>query len=201
MTAFDSALALVLQEEGGRVDDRRDPGGRTNEGVTQRTFDAWRKAHGEPLTDVYTISSAEVAAIYRNAYADPIRFDDLPAGVAYAVFDDAVNSGVHEGVLELQRALGVAADGQIGVLTLSAAAKADPSALIGKLCDGRLTFLRRLKAFVTFGRGWSARVAFVRSHALEMAKAAPVAAVAKSATPVPASCSHPGCPLALAKAA
>ena len=32
--------------EGGEVNHPNDPGGHTNHGVTQKTLDAWRKAHG-----------------------------------------------------------------------------------------------------------------------------------------------------------
>ena len=212
MTTFDDALALVLVEEGGKVDNPKDPGGRTAYGVTQRTFDGWQDAHHGLRRDVWTITPDERSAIYRNAYADPIRFDALPAGVGYAIFDDVVNSGIREGVCELQRALGVSADGAIGALTLAAVASADPTALIGRLCDGRLTFLRRLKAFVTFGRGWSNRVAFVRSHALAMASASrsvtksdamttTVTISAAASQKAPSACPRPDCPLRVAKAA
>ena len=169
MTAFDTALALVLQEEGGKVDDKRDPGGRTNKGVTQRVYDAWRLKQGLPRRDVYLIAAAEVTAIYRHQYADPIHFDDLPPAVAYAVFDDAVNSGPVEAAKELQAALGCAADGAIGVVTIEACRRInDRRALVNRLCDGRLTFLRRLKAWISYGRGWTNRVEFVRTHALKM---------------------------------
>lgn len=170
MSAFDIALKLVLQMEGGRVDNPKDPGGRTNAGVTQRVYDAWRIKQGLPRRDVYLATLAEESAIYRHQYADPIRFDDLPPPVAYAVFDDAVNSGVSEAAKELQRALGCKADGAIGLLTLQACSGVnDLEGLVDKLCDARLSFLRRLKAFLTFGKGWKNRVAFVRAQAKRMA--------------------------------
>ncbi len=209
MTPFDEALAFILAEEGGRVDNPKDPGGRTDHGVTQRTFDAWQVAHKQPKRDVWTITEAEVTAIYRNAYFAPVRFDELHPGVGLCVADDAVNSGTHESIVELQRAVGVPADGALGDLTMAAVAKADPAVLIGRLCDGRLTFMRRLKAWVTFGKGWSNRVAAVRARALAMAAvstptliSAPTIVAPKIDVPVseaviPASppCTRPGCPL------
>ena len=39
---FERALTFVLRWEGGYVDHPADPGGATNYGVTQRTYDAWR---------------------------------------------------------------------------------------------------------------------------------------------------------------
>lgn len=204
MTPFDEALAALLEDEGGRVDLKSDPGGRTDRGVTQRTFDAWQDAHGVPRRDVWTITDAEVAAIYRNAYFAPVHFDDLPRGVGYCVADESANSGPHQAALDLQRALGVTADGAIGALTLAAARKADPVMLIGKLCGVRLGFMRRLKAWATFGRGWSNRVAKVRARALVMAASSeafgPAPKVQTASSEGPALCTRPGCPLA-AKAA
>jgi len=43
-SAFETALPFVLRWEGGFVDHPADPGGRTNRGVTQRTYDAWRQS-------------------------------------------------------------------------------------------------------------------------------------------------------------
>lgn len=172
MAAFDDALALVLEVEGGRVDDPRDPGGRTNHGITQHTYDAWRARAGLPRRDVFLIGAEDVAAIFRCQYADPIRFDDLPAGVGYAVFDEAVNAGPIVAARGLQGALGIARDGAIGIATLAALhACADRSALIQRLCDTRLGFLGRLRTWPVFGRGWTARVEFVRARALAMAAA------------------------------
>lgn len=199
-TLYDQALAALLADEGGRVQNSKDPGGRTNRGITQRTFDAWQDAHRLPRRDVWTITEAEAGAIYRNRYFDPVHFDALPAGVGYCVIDESANSGPHQAALDLQRALGVTADGAIGVLTLAAAAKADPAELIGKLCDVRLGFMRRCKAkdgsllWRVFGNGWKNRVAKVRARALAMAAgtaAAPPAAAAPA-------CTRPGCPLARA---
>ena len=205
MTKFDAALAVVLKEEGGKVDLKSDPGGRTAFGVTQRTFDAWQGAHGLPRRDVWTITPAEVAAIYRNAYADPVHFDSLPPGVDLCVLDDAINSGPHEAACELQRAVGVAADGAIGALTLAAARKLAPVVLIGRLCDARLGFMRRLRTWTIFSRGWTARVETVRAAALAMARAPvvlhPVTATALSLTNMgfvidkPAPCDRSDCPL------
>lgn len=39
---FEPALAFVLRWEGGFVDNPADPGGRTNKGITQKVYDAWR---------------------------------------------------------------------------------------------------------------------------------------------------------------
>ncbi|MES2783009.1 MAG: glycoside hydrolase family 108 protein [Pseudomonadota bacterium] len=164
---FEKSLAYVLEHEGGYVNHPRDPGGATNKGVTQAVYDAYRKTRGRGQQPVKFISEAEVRAIYKFQYWDRVHGDLLPLGVDYAVFDFAVNSGVGRASKYLQAVLGVSQDGQIGALTLAAIANA--ARTINALCDRRMGFLRNLRTFLTFGKGWTRRVQGVRAHALEMA--------------------------------
>lgn len=92
--SFESALALTLQFEGGFVDDPRDPGGRTNKGITQRTYDDWQKKLGVPHADVKDIHDNEVAAIYKTGYWNKGRCDVLKEPLATIHFDTSVNLGV-----------------------------------------------------------------------------------------------------------
>jgi lysozyme family protein len=157
--AFKQALAAVLIHEGGKVDHAKDPGGRTNKGVTQRVYNAWRGKSNLPNRDVYDISDSEVEAIYRFQYWDAVKGDLLPKGVSYVVFDGAVNSGPKQSVKWLQRALGVTADGVLGSVTLDALSNVnDNDTLIARICDRRMLFLQALKTWPTFGKGWSRRV-------------------------------------------
>jgi lysozyme family protein len=163
---FEKALALVLEHEGGYVNHPKDPGGATMKGVTQAVYDAYRKLRGRGLLSVKHITDEELRAIYKFQYWDKVQGDFLPAGVDYAVFDFAVNSGVSRAAKYLQAVLGVAQDGQIGAKTI--AAITSPAYTINALCDRRVGFLRNLKTFLTFGKGWTRRVQGVRAHALEM---------------------------------
>jgi lysozyme family protein len=159
---FKEALKHVLVHEGGKANHPKDPGGRTNKGITQRVYNGWRDKNHLPARDVFLISDAEVESIYRFQYWDPIKGDQLPRGVGYVVFDGAVNSGVGQSVKWLQRALGfekAAVDGMLGSITLSAAqGTADQDLLIGRIIDRRETFLRALKTWPTFGKGWMSRI-------------------------------------------
>jgi lysozyme family protein len=165
---YDVSLAAVLRSEGGFVNDPRDPGGATNKGITQAVYDGWRRKHNLPTQTVRDIDASEVAGIYRAQYWDAIRGDDLPAGVDYAAFDLAVNSGVNRPARFLQAAAGVVQDGVIGPATLAAVSR-DPKHIITALMDKRLAFLRSLNTFDHFGKGWTARCAEVRAKALGMA--------------------------------
>lgn len=166
-TNFDKCLSLVLVHEGGYVNHPRDPGGATNRGVTQAVYDAYRKTRGRGQQSVKFITDDEVKAIYRFQYWDRVQGDLLPAGLDYAVFDFAVNSGVGRASKYLQAVVGAPQDGVIGARTL--AAIQSPKNAINALCDRRMSFLRNLRTFLTFGKGWTRRVNDVRAHALEMA--------------------------------
>lgn len=166
---FAQSLSLVLQHEGGYVNHPRDPGGATNRGVTQTVYNDWRVGSGLPERGVRDITDAEVMAIYKKLYWDKVKGDELPVGVDYCVFDFAVNSGVSRSTRYLQRSLGVVEDGIIGPATLKAAQAAEADCLVDGVCNARLSFLKGLTPFNTFGKGWTRRVEDVRSHAKAMA--------------------------------
>lgn len=166
---FAVCLPLVLKHEGGFVDHPRDPGGATNKGITQKTYDSWRDRKGQFRRSVRQIDSDEVAAIYRRDYWDAIKGDDLPAGIDYCVFDFAVNSGIDRASRYLQATVGVTQDGKIGPATITAANARNAKVAIEAICDSRMAFLRGLNHWPTFGKGWTARVNDVRDRALEMA--------------------------------
>lgn len=168
---FEPALKTrVLVFEGGKVDDPRDPGGRTNQGVTQATYNAWRKSRGLAISDVYAMADAERDDIYLHGYWIPCAGDELPSGLDLAVFDAAVNSGVGMAARWLQTTLNIPSDGVIGPATKSAiynlAAEHDESSIIRRYCSLRMGSLERLSTWKTFGAGWSARVASVQATAL-----------------------------------
>jgi lysozyme family protein len=166
---FASVLQHIELSEGGYVDNRHDPGGATNEGITQHQYDLWRIAHKQPTQSVRFIDPNEVEMIYRNWYWNAVQGDQLPAGVDYCVMDGAVNSGPHEAIKWLQTAADVEPDGFIGPKTLAAVAACDPRQLISDICAERLAYDQTLKNWPYFSRGWSARIAEVQGDAQGMA--------------------------------
>jgi lysozyme family protein len=157
---FQKCLAFVLKYEGGRSEDRHDPGGRTMEGITQATYDAWLRKKGIQHKDVFEIPATDRDAIYREEFWAPIHGDQLRHGEDLAVFDFAVNSGPHR-ALEKWHEVSTA-----GTAT---------SAVVKGLCDKRLAFLKGLNTWQFFGVGWSKRVAACKTEALKMAAAPTVA--------------------------
>ena len=165
---FDKCFELVLEHEGKYVNDPRDPGGRTNLGVTQR---AWEGYVGRPVNEEFmrALTPFIVKPFYKAMYWDKIKGDQLPNGVDYAAFDLAVNSGTGRAVRYLQQIAGTFPDGVIGPKSLEAIKACDPEQMVQALCDMRLDFLKRLPTFDTFGKGWSRRVAEVKDKATGMA--------------------------------
>lgn len=177
---FQRALKLVLKHEGGWADHPADPGGATMKGVTLATFRRYVKPNATK-DDLRKITDEQLATVYRRFYWDAVLGAELPDGVDYAVFDFAVNSGPSRAAKYLQGVLGVAQDGKIGPQTVKAARSVPLASTINALCDRRLAFLKGLKTWGTFRKGWSSRVAGVRSEALKMISAPDV----PKPTPVP----------------
>ncbi|WP_200962161.1 glycoside hydrolase family 108 protein, partial [Pseudovibrio sp. POLY-S9] len=166
---FKNCYPKLRRHEGGFVDHPDDPGGATNKGITQQTYNWWLDLMDLKRRSVRLITDDEVKAIYREQYWNRCRADDLPYGIDYATFDGAVNSGPKRGVKWLQKAIGAAVDGRAGDETVGKARRTvECTAVIRRMCAYRLGFLQRLRNFKTFGRGWTRRVAEVEVDATQM---------------------------------
>lgn len=169
---FIKALEYIRQDEGDYVDHPRDPGGATNMGITQATYDLFRTTSGKATRPVKDIGEREVEIIYRVNYWTRIRGDQLPHKWAYLVMDYAVHSGCSMAVKRVQEVLGFTGDdvdGKMGPKTigaLNAPAVRDSAALMGAYLDLRLKRLKDLPTWGVFGHGWSNRLAKVRARVL-----------------------------------
>lgn len=172
---FAAALAHVLRMEGGYSDDPHDLGGPTNMGITLATLAAWRGMkvsaanRQELIAQLRQISRAETEAIYRQRYWIPAGCPDLPAALAFAHFDAAVNHGVGAAIRMLQEAVGAGVDGIIGPQTKSRIAAMPIAQIIRTYAAIRRRRYRALPHFWRFGRGWLNRV----EHTLEAVEKLP----------------------------
>lgn len=151
---FDAAFHRLLGHEGGYVWHPDDPGAATRWGVTEKVA----RANGY-LGDMRDYPVEEAKRIYRRSYWDAVRAEDLPAEIRYAVFDAAVNSGVKQAVIWLQRAIGADSDGVIGPQTLNHARASQPDFVVRRMIAQRLKFMTDLKTWQAFGKGWARRLA------------------------------------------
>ena len=171
---FDLCLNFTLSEEGGFVDDPRDPGGATNKGITLATLRGFMHAPDLPVASVREITSVMVHAIYQAEYWNRMRCDALPPGVDLMVFDHGVNAGPARSVKLLQESLRfdqVWQDGACGPRTLAAAAGFEPIALIARLSRLQAASYCALSGFRAFGSGWLTRQNRRKAQARAMAAA------------------------------
>ena len=164
---FDKCMSMLLKHEGGYVNHPEDPGGMTNLGVTKRTYDEY---HGTDIDEegMRNLKKDDVIPIYRQNYWNRCRCQDLPAGVDWAVFDFAVNSGTGRAAKALQKAVEVEQDGSIGPLTLMKVKHHEVVNIINRIATYREQFYRSLSTFDTFGKGWIRRNDETREQAISM---------------------------------
>ncbi len=137
--AFEYVYEFTRKAEGGRSRWKNDPGGPTQLGIDEHTFEKAKKQGliSRSLKSVYDISPEDAKRIFRDVFWKEIRGDELPLDVAVALFDTAVNSGSPKSVEMLQKILKVKPDGIVGPGTLEAI-KNYKGDLIGDYLDARL---------------------------------------------------------------
>lgn len=115
---FKDALAFTLQWEGGLSNHSSDKGGLTNYGITQRTYDNYRKVFSLDDFSVKDITMLEVQWIYYNNYWLASYCYRLPYPLNHVMFDSSVNHGSSKAIKILQRILGLKEDGVVGARPL-----------------------------------------------------------------------------------
>jgi lysozyme family protein len=150
MDLFQIAINRLLDNEGGYVNDPNDPGGETKWGISKSSY---------PNLDISTLTRDQAIAIYKSDFWDKINGDAMPPGIGFQVLDFAVNSGISTAIRALQRAVGVADDGNFGPVSMAALKSADPADTIMRFLAERLLFMTGLSGWASFGRGWARRIA------------------------------------------
>lgn len=159
---FDTAFDRLISHEGGLSMDPDDPGNwtggepgagelrGTNWGISAATY---------PHLDIANLTRDDARDIYRRDFWSKVHGDKLHDGVAFQLFDFAVNSGIGTAIRKYQRALGVADDGIFGGISQAAAASMSESDQIMRVLAERLDYMTRLKNWQHASRGWARRIA------------------------------------------
>lgn len=156
--SYPRALDFTLKYEGEWSDHPSDPGGATMKGVTKARYEQFL-GRSVTKTQLRYIPDEHLQAIYKKGYWDAINADALPAGVDACAFDLAVNSGVGRA----KQFLPITKDER-------------SIEWVKRMCARRMSFLRNLKTFRVFGKGWTRRVVALEAMCIRMASgsAAPV---------------------------
>ena len=112
MADFNIAIDLVLDHEGGYINNTNDVGGETNYGISKNSY---------PNLDIINLTKEQAKQIYKNDYWIRIKGDlILDQNFANSFLDFAVNVGVMTAIKIVQRSFGLNIDGIIGNKTLTA---------------------------------------------------------------------------------
>jgi lysozyme family protein len=166
MADVNKLVPHIIKFEGGFVNDPDDLGGATNRGVCYRTYKLYcsRKKRPVPtIEDLKNISDEEFSDILKSMYWDACRADKIESqSVANAIVDWAWNSGTVTASKEVQKVLGVTADGIIGNITLAAINSRSPLPLFGAIQEARKAYIDKIcvsrPANRKFENGWTRRV-------------------------------------------
>jgi len=119
MSKFDEIIEVVLEHEGGYVNDPKDPGGETNYGIAKRSH---------PDVDIKNLTKEGAKEIYKEVYWDKNKVESLPEELWHIYFDLCVNQGKSRAVKIIQRAVNgkggsLTVDGGMGPMTIAAIGK------------------------------------------------------------------------------
>lgn len=145
---FDIAFDRLIGNEGGLVDDKNDPGGITQWGISKRSY---------PDVDIKDLSKDDAKQIYLRDFWSPLG--DAHPAVKFQAFDFAVNSGMQTAIRKLQTAVGVADDGHWGPVSAAKLSSMDVNDVLLHFMAQRLLFWTQCSAWPSFGKGWVIRAA------------------------------------------
>lgn len=168
---------FILSWEGGFVNHHLDKGGATNQGVTLST---WRRVGYDKdndgvvdIDDLRLISKEDVVErVLRPFYWNRWQADRiLSQPIANILVDWVWGSGVN-GILPVQRVLGVNPDGIVGDITVTALNSRDPVELFDAIKKERYDFIRRIverdKSQKIFLKGWLRRLDAITYNGLRL---------------------------------
>lgn len=163
---YNEAIGYIFQAEGSVYTNApTDRGGPTKYGITIPDIP------GATADTIRNLTEPQAAEIYVREYATPVGYNNLPAGVDYAVLDFGVNSGVSRALAYYHRV-----------------PAGDPKTVISNLCSMRLAFLRQIpgsQGWASNGKGWGNRVNSVLSRGTQMVDKYPAVTVPQKETPTP----------------
>lgn len=163
---FSSAIKKMLNLEGGKTYEKSDRGGKTNFGITQRTFNTWRDSIKQPRADVFKITQEEAKEIYKKNYWDLIKGSQLPHDVAQAILSMALTDGPQDAIRHTQKILGIPPTGIMGPITMksiwSAAKQKGTKKLTNYIVDKQIQRYQSDEQAKTYGKGWTNRAESLR---------------------------------------
>lgn len=144
-------ISKIIQTEGGLANNSADTGGRTFEGISEKSNpDLWKNGPPTPT---------QVRQRYMERFVIGPGYDKVnDAKLQYQLIDFGVNSGPAVATKRLQEVLGLPGDGVLGPTTLAAVNAADARTINNRLMGKRIEMIGRLvqqhPTQLSFLSGW-----------------------------------------------
>jgi len=165
---FKIAFDRVFHNEGGFQNDPNDRGNWTSGAIGEGELKGTKygiSAMSYPNIDIENMTFEDAQEIYRVDWWQRLRMDSFPTVLQYQIFDAAINHGMRNAIIILQRAIGANADGVIGPRTRLMVSKLETNDLALSFIAERLVFITNIRTWDRYGKGWARRIA----HNLKMA--------------------------------
>lgn len=158
VSKFSQVIEIVLENEGGYVNDPNDTGGETKYGISKAAF---------PTLDVKNATKDQAIEIYKKQIWERERYEEIEdIRIAAKIFDLVVNIGRFHAITVAQRAcrstgMQTLEDGKLGPLTLKAINESDPTDYLAAFKSEAAAYYRLLAQAdprrLRFFKGWLER--------------------------------------------
>ena len=150
---FEEIIEVVLEHEGGYVNDPKDPGGETKYGVSKRAY---------PNEDIKNLTEEGAKDIYRRDYWDKNRCAELPESLRHVYFDMCVNMGAGRATKIMQetanaKGANLKIDGGMGPMTVGAMKNVELERVRAYRVKYYVTLIERKPDLAKFYFGWFKR--------------------------------------------
>ena len=150
---FEEIIGVVLEHEGGYVNDPKDPGGETKYGVSKRAY---------PNEDIKSLTEESAKDIYRRDYWDKNRCAELPESLRHIYFDMCVNMGAGRATKIMQetanaKGANLKIDGGMGPMTVGAMKSVELERVRAYRVKYYVTLIERKPDLAKFYFGWFKR--------------------------------------------
>jgi lysozyme family protein len=172
MATFEKAIAKVLRNEGGYVNDPSDPGGETYKGISRKNFGKWdgwtnidaKKKNGNFPSNLESDLELQekVNHFYETEFWNKVGGANIvDEDIAFAIFDFAVNAGTGVSKVIAQKVLDLEPDGIFGKETLKKLNEVDKEKFIAMFTLGKIaryvSIAEKNKALKKYIFGWVKR--------------------------------------------